>query len=62
MKTLGQMLYANMIKAVSAVDCGERFRAEWTARKKRLREYLSGTGAYYPYILNGKRSALLEAP
>lgn len=57
-KMLGQILYATMIKGLSAIDCGEVFRAEWTARKKSLREYLIGTGGFYPYILNGKNAAL----
>lgn len=61
-KTLGQILYANMIKAVSSVDCGDAFRAEWAERKKRLRDYLGGTGGFYPYILNGKTAALREVP
>lgn len=59
-KMLGQILYAAMIKGLSHVDCGEAFRAEWTARKRRLRDYLLNTGSSYPYILNGKGAALLE--
>ena len=59
-KMLGQILYAAMIKGVSCVDCGEAFTAEWTARKRRLRDYLVNTGSFYPYILNGKGAALLE--
>lgn len=59
-RMLGQILYAAMIKALSALDCGETFLAEWTARKKRLRDYLVATGGFYPYILNGKGAALLE--
>ena len=57
-KMLGQILYAAMIKALSAADCGEAFRAEWAARKKRLRDYLIGTGGSHPYILQGKGAAL----
>ena len=59
-KMLGQILYSSMIKALSAVDCGEAFQAEWLARKQRLREYLIGTGAFYPYILHGKGAALAK--
>ena len=59
-KMLGQILYAVMIKALSHVDCGEAFRGEWAARKKRLRDYLVNTGGFYPYILNGKGAALLD--
>jgi hypothetical protein len=59
-KNLGQILYAAMIKAMSAVDCGEAFRVEWTARKKRLRDHLIGRGGFYPYILNGKNAALKD--
>lgn len=55
---MGQILYANMIRALSAVDCGEAFQAEWAARKERLREYLVGTGAFYPCILHGKGAVL----
>jgi hypothetical protein len=57
-KTLGQILYAAMIKALSAVECGEALKAEWTERKNRLRDYLVGTGGFYPYILNGRQAAL----
>jgi len=59
-KMLGQILYADIIKAMSAVDCGEVFQAEWSARKKRLRVYLVGTKGFYPFILRGKRAALSE--
>ena len=59
-KMLGQILYANMIKSLSAVDCGKAFTGEWTARKKTLRDYLISTGGFYPYILNGKGIALRE--
>lgn len=58
-KMLGQILYAAMIKAMTAIDCGEVFQVEWTARKKSLREYLIGRGGYYPYVLNGRFAALL---
>ena len=57
-KMLGQILYAEMIKALSAVDCGEAFRTEWVDRKRRLRDYLIGTGNFHPYVLNGKNAAL----
>ena len=57
-RMLGQILYADLIKAMSAVDCGEMIRAEWTERKRWLREYLVDTGGFYPYILNGKDAAL----
>src|ERR1035437_7391701 len=56
-RMLGQILYSSMIKALSAVDCGEAFRVEWAARKKRLRGYLIGTGVSHPCILNGKGAA-----
>jgi len=61
-KMLGQILYATMIKGLSHVDCGEAFRGEWTARKRRLRDYLASTGGFYPYIMNGKGAALLAEP
>jgi hypothetical protein len=57
-KMLGQILYADMIKALSALDCGEVFRTEWVDRKRRLRDYLIGTGHIHPYFLNGKNAAL----
>jgi hypothetical protein len=57
-KMLGQILYAGMIKALSALDCGETFQAEWADRKRQLRDYLIGTGGFYPYILHGKQAAL----
>ena len=56
---LGQILYANMIKSLSAIDCGKAFIGEWTTRKMALRDYLISTGGFYPYILNGKGAALL---
>ena len=59
-KMLGQILYATMIKGMSHVDCGEAFRGEWTARKRRLRDYLASTGGFYPYIMNGKGAVLLD--
>jgi hypothetical protein len=43
---------------MSAVDCGESFQAEWTARKLELREYLVRKRGFYPYILHGKGAAL----
>ena len=57
-RMLGQIHYANMIKAMSAVDCGEAFRAEWTARKEMLREYLVRTKGFHNYVLHGKEAAL----
>ena len=33
---LGRILYAEMIRALSALDCGGAFQAEWTKRKRRL--------------------------
>ena len=60
-KMLGQILYADMIKALSAVDCGGVFQAEWTVRKARLREYLIGRGGFCPYILQGRNPALSKA-
>ena len=59
-KTLGQKLYATLIKTLSAMNCGDTFRDEWSARKRRLRDYLVATGEYYPYILHGKQAALRE--
>jgi hypothetical protein len=57
-RLVGQILYADMIRGMSAVDCGESLRAEWADRRRRLREYLVGTGGRYPYILHGKCAAL----
>lgn len=59
-KMLGQILYAAMIKGLSAIDCGKTFSGEWAARKRRLRDCLASTGGFYPYILNGKGAALLD--
>ena len=57
-KWLGQILYAAMMKAMSAVDCGDLFWNEWTERKKRLRKYLVSTGGFYPYVLHGRNPVL----
>ncbi len=57
-KMLGQILYAEMIKAMSALECGEVFRSEWTERKRRLRDYLIGSDSYNSYFLRGKHAAL----
>jgi hypothetical protein len=59
-KWLGQILYADMIRALSAVDCGEALRTEWGDRKTHLREYLKATCGYYPYMLHGRNAALLD--
>ncbi len=56
---LGQIIYAELIKAVTAIDCGEICGAEWAARKKRLKDYLRDQGGYYPYILHGRVAALI---
>ncbi len=61
-KMLGQIIYANMIKAMSSADCGEGFLAEWSARKDMLREYLVRTKGFYPYLLHGKDTALASHP
>jgi len=55
---LGRILYAEMIRALSALDCGGAFQAEWTERKRRLRDYLVGSGDFQPYLLRGKNPAL----
>ena len=57
-RMLGQIHYANMIKALSAVACGEAFRTEWSARKNMLREYLVRTKGFHNYVLHGKDAAL----
>lgn len=57
---LGQIIYAELIKAVSALDCGGNCEQEWTARKKRLRKYLRKQGGSFPYILGGRSPALTE--
>ena len=57
---LGQKIYAELIKAVSALDCGDACQTEWAARKQRLKDYLRGQGGFYPYILHGQVAALLE--
>ena len=59
-KGLGKILYAKMIKALSAVDCGEGYRTEWTNRKARLRAALVATGEYCAHILHGKDPALAD--
>jgi len=59
-KWLDQIHCATMIQALSAVDCGEALRLEWTARKARLRESPATTGAYYAYMLHGRYPALAE--
>jgi hypothetical protein len=59
-KWLGRVLYAAMIKGMSAVDCGDALQAEWTERKARLRDYLRATRGYYPCILQGKNPALAD--
>lgn len=57
---LGQKIYAELIKSVSALDCGDACEKEWTARKKRLKEHLMDLPGFYPYILRGRSPALLE--
>ena len=57
-RCLAQILYASMIKALSAVDCGEVFRKEWTARNERLRTYLREGGGFLPDLMHGKHPAL----
>jgi hypothetical protein len=57
---MGQITYAELIKAMYALDCGEAYAAEWAARKKRVKDYLLETGKFYPYILHGSGAALLE--
>ena len=61
-KMLGQINYAAMIKALSAVDCGEAFRTEWNARKEMLRAYLVKSKGFYPCVLHGKDAALAVQP
>ena len=57
---VGKILYAAMIRQMSAVDCGDVFRSEWAERKARLREHLRATRGYYPHLLHGKNPALAE--
>ena len=57
---LGQKIYAELIKAVTALDCGDACQTEWTVRKERLKDYLRGQGGFYPYILHGRAAALLR--
>ena len=51
---LGKILYGAMIRAMSLLDCGEAFQAEWSARKESLREYFEGRGYYLMYVLHGR--------
>jgi hypothetical protein len=57
-RKLGVIIYADIIKAMSAVDCGEACQAEWAARKDMLREYLVRTKGFHYYVLHGKEAAL----
>ena len=57
-RMVGTITYAAMIKRLSEADCGEALWAEWAERKRRLREYLVGTGGFYPYFLHGRNPAL----
>lgn len=59
-KMLGQIMYAAMIKALSAMDCGEAFQTEWSKRKNMLRAYLVKSKGFYPYVLHGKDAALAD--
>lgn len=59
-RMLGQVLYAAMIEALSAVDCGEAFHAEWAERKEGLRKYLTALREPFPYLLHGKDPALMK--
>ena len=58
-RMVGPITYAEMIKGMSEANCGEAFESEWTERRTRLREYLVGTGGFYPYILHGTGAALV---
>jgi len=40
-KTLGIILYTEMVKGLSDVDAGESFQREWTKRKEQLRDYFA---------------------
>ena len=56
---LGQKIYAELIRAVTALDRGDACEAEWEARKKNLKAHLRDEGGFYPYILDGRGAALL---
>jgi hypothetical protein len=45
-KGIGSRAYAEMIRALSAVDIGEGLLADWKARRIRLEEYLTGAVAF----------------
>ena len=55
---LGKILYGAMIRAMSLMDCGEAFRAEWVARKQSLSAYLEATGDFSMYVLHGRPSLI----
>lgn len=57
---LGKKIYAELIRSVSALDCGHTCEDEWTARKKSLKKHLRDLGCFIPYILHGQSPALLE--
>ena len=58
-RMVGSITYAAMIKGLSEANCGEAFETEWAERSIQLREYLVGTGKFYPYILHGPGAPLL---
>jgi len=57
---LGQKIYAELIKAVTALDCGAACEAEWETRRKNLKTHLRNEGGLYPYVLHGRGAALVE--